>query len=250
MSVALFVIALIFALEIFAGKPVGKFSLAVGGPVASVYTAVEHKLSFVAAFSSSKGSLIRENDRLTQELNNMQAQLLSFESLYKEHQELLSAYGRMPVFNPTVLGNVIAKPPQSPYDILVVDVGSKDGVGVGARVYGLGGQPIGRVSESANATAKLVLFSSNGEQTQAIVERTGATIVIVGTGGGNMEAEVSPDIDIVKNDRIILPEFNGAIVALVAEIDSRETSASKRVLFNAPTNIFNLRFVEIERLTK
>jgi len=250
LAVVIFVVGGVLVLEIFADRAVGRFSLSLGGPVASVYSVFENRIGFLARSLNTHGALVGENRRLVAELNNIKAKLLRFDSLYKEHQDLLSAYGRTAPSGPRVLGNITAKPPQSPYDVLVVDIGFKDGVSIGGRVYGLGGLPLGRVIEVTGSNAKLVMFSSDGEQTHAVVERTGATIILTGIGGGNMEAEVSPEIDIVDTDKMILPEFNGAIIAQVAEIESGKASASKRVLFSMPINIFSLRFVEVERLSQ
>ncbi|HLP43769.1 MAG TPA: rod shape-determining protein MreC [Candidatus Nanoarchaeia archaeon] len=230
---------------IFGGKFIEKFAMSTGGPVAAVYTSFKDEILFVRAFIGSRASLIEKNRRLENILAENQAKMIRFDSLFQEHQTLLEAYSRSPFAGSVVLANVIAKPPQSPYDILLVDVGSSSNISLGSRVYGLGGIPLGRIGETTDSQAKVVLFSSVGEDNQAIIERTGATVTLEGIGGGNMESEVGQDLDIVVGDKILLPQFNGALVATVVEVDKTATSAYKKVLYRTPINIFHLRFVEI-----
>jgi cell shape-determining protein MreC len=239
------VIAVALALLIWGGRSVEKFAMSVGGPIAAVYTSFKDEIVFMGAFMSSRSNLINENRKLENLLAENQAKMIRFDSLFQEHQALLEAYSRSPFAGSVVLGNVIAKPPQSPYDIVLVDAGSSSGVSLGSRVYGLGGIPLGRIGETTESQAKVVLFSSVGEDNQAVIERTGATVAIKGVGGGNLESEVGQDLDIVAGDKILLPQFNGALVATVVEVDKTATSAYKKVLYRTPINIFHLRFVEI-----
>ncbi len=243
--IVLVLVAIAFAVRIFWGGSVDQTALSVGGPVASGYTGIKGKLVYITAMLGSRQSLIAENKELKDRLEENMAKLLRFDSLQKENQDLISAYGRSPFATSSVLGNVISKPPQSPYDVLVVDVGSRDGVAVGDRVNGIGGVPIGRVAEVSDATSKAVLFSSFGEKNEFIIARTGASISVIGKGGGNMEAALAQELDIVEGDDITLPQFGGTVVASVAAIDATVTAASKTALLRLPTNVFHLRWVEV-----
>src|SRR6185295_10209737 len=133
-----------------------------------------------------------------------------------------------------IIANVIAEPPQSPYDTIILDIGADSGIENGATVYALGDLPIGRVNEVSSRSAKVVLFSNSGEERQAIVERTNSVISVTGTGGGNMQATVSQDMDVTIDDKIVLPEFAGALIGQVVEVESVVTSAYKTILIRAP----------------
>ncbi len=239
------VILIAFSALIFAGRAVSRIAMNTGGPIASVFTSFKKQLAFAGAFMSSRTSLIRENRKLQDTLLETQDKLIRFDTLYQEHQDLLQAYNRSSYVGSVVLGNVISKPPQSPYDLILVDVGSKSGISLGSRVYGLGGIPLGRVGETTDSQAKIILFSSVGEENQAVLERTGVSVVLKGVGGGNMESEVGQDMDIIPGDKVLLPQFNAALIATVIEVDKTPTSAFKKVLYRTPVNIFHMRFVEI-----
>mgnify|MGYP001570881941 FL=1 len=245
LAVAVLVVAGALSVPIFAGGLVSKIAMTVSRPFSSSFLALKNNLSFTANLIRSRGALVRENRELRADIEADQVKLLRLDAIFREHQDLLSAYGRSLFTKQATLGNIIAKPPQSPYDVLVVDIGSEQGIVSGNRVYGIGGIPIGRVDEVANTTSKIVMFSNVGEKNQVIAERTGLTLSIEGIGGGNLETQVAQDMDIMVGDLIILPQFGAAVVASVAAIDTSVASALKRVLFRVPVNVFNLRWVEI-----
>lgn len=233
------------SVPMFAGNFAGKVALSVGRPFLSSFLALKNNLRFMADFVRSREALVGENEKLRADIETNLAKLLRFDALFREHQDLLLAYGRSSLVEQTTLGNVIARPPQSPYDVLIVDIGSEQGIVPGNLVYGIGGIPIGRVGEVTDTTSKVVMFSNVGEKNQVIVERTGLALSVEGIGGGNFETQVAHDTDIVVDDLIILPQFDAAVVASVAAIDANVTSALKQVLFRVPINVFNLRWVEI-----
>ncbi len=244
-AVAVAVIALVVGVKILFGAALDHAVLSVGGPIATVYVGVKNKIAFTGSFLRSRSALVEENGNLKNELEVSSVKLQRFDSVLNENRILLESYGRKTATTSSIFGNVIAKPPQSPYDVLIIDIGTENGVAVADAVYALGGIPIGRVDEVTGNTAKVIMFSSNGEETPAIHERTGATIILMGSGGGNLEAKIGQETNIEKKDAIVLPQFNGAVVATAVEVESTVTSASKRALFRIPINIFNLRYVEI-----
>lgn len=244
-AVVLGLVALFGLGQFFAGGALGRIALSAGGPFASAYTGLVDGVSFTTAVIKSRSNLVLENRRLRQEIEKNTSEQNRFETLEEEYKTLLEAYGRRPITGSVVLANVISKPPQSPYDVLIVDVGENVGIDVGAEVYGLGGIPIGLVHETVSGTSRVVLFSSVGEEHQATLNRTGATITLKGVGGGNIEAQAAQDLDVRVGDTVSLPVFGGAVVAEVVDIEHIETQASKTVLLKVPVNVFHTRFVEI-----
>ncbi len=248
-GIALIVIGLVVGIKLLAGSAIDRMAMSIGGPITSVYTGFKSKLSFAGSFLSSRSSLVEENKRLSTDLDIAQNKLLRFDSVIQENRDILAAYHRTPFAGKAVLANITAKPPQSPYDVLLADIGSNDGIAKGDRVYAVGGIPLGRVDEVTGSTAKIVMFSSFGEQSQVIHERTGSTITLTGNGGGNLESDVAQEMDIEKDDAILLPQFDGAVVANVVDVESTVTGSTKKVLFRIPINIFHIRWVEIMKST-
>lgn len=229
----------------YAGRPLENFTLRIGGPVAKAYLGVKERVVLTMSFTQSRQHLSAVNRELREEVRGLESELVRLRSLEREYQSLLSQYYRPDSSHNSILANVISKPPQSFYDIIIVDAGFSNGVKIGDLAYGQGGLPVGTVSEVTGYFAKIVAFSSPGQLVQSTLERTGASLELVGSGGGNLESRVSQDFDIVPGDLAVLPGFGGRVVGEVVSVDSRVTSAFKQVYLRLPINIFNLRWLEI-----
>lgn len=244
-SITILLVAVIIVLKIFFGGMVEKTSLSIGGPISSGYLFMKNEIVYIGSLFRSRSALVKENHNLRAKIESDRVSVIRFNSLKTEYQNLITEFGRNSFVNQIILGNVISKPPKTPYDVIVSDVGIHDGAVIGSRVYGFGGIPLGRVGEVAEFSSKIILFSSPGETSQVILERTNSTLDIVGLGGGNMKSEVIQDLDVMVGDVILLPEFGGAIIGSVFEIETNVTSAFKTVYFKSEQNILNIRWVEI-----
>ena len=83
-----------------------------------------------------------------------------------------------------ILSAILAKPNQSPYDTLLIDAGSGQGIKTGDTVFALGDVPIGRVDVVYDNSAKVVLFSNPGEKTEAVIsgKNTARTVRLIRSG--------------------------------------------------------------------
>lgn len=203
------------------------------------------RTSHISGFFRTKNSLMTENDNLRDELGSLREKLIAYDALNSEHARLLAEHGRSTTTR-RILATVLSRPPQSPYDVLILDVGSRDNVSVGDVIYGSGGIAMGVVSETSGRTSKVDLFSKTGLETQAIIERTGLAITLRGIGGGSFEVQVPQEADIMRGDTVIIPTLETVIIGEVVEVESVVTSAFKRILIQAPINISYIRFVFVE----
>lgn len=142
-----------------------------------------------------------------------------------------------------VVATVLTYPPQTPYDVIIIDAGSNESITIGSQVLLPEGPILGIVSEVFPKSAKVKLFSANGEETNAVLERNNVPVTLVGVGGGNFRLAVPRDIAIEKGDRILSPDITARLLATVGEVSVRPTDSFKEVLAKSPTNIFTLRFV-------
>jgi len=142
-----------------------------------------------------------------------------------------------------VIAAVLTYPPQTPYDIIIIDAGSNDSVTVGSEVSLPEGPLLGKVTEVFSKSAKVKLFSSSGEETATILERNDVPVILVGSGGGNFRISLPRDIEVEIGDMILSADVSSRLLAIVADIDVKPTDALKEVIANSPTNIFSLRYV-------
>jgi|SRR3989344_448681 len=171
-------------------------------------------------------------------------EVLSISKEQTQENILLELVGRKQKSN-MVVAAVLTHPPQTPYDVIIIDAGSNESITIGSEVSLPEGPILGVVSEVFSKRAKVKLFSASGEETNAILERNNVPIILVGTGGGNFRLTLPRDIAIEKGDRILSPDITSRLLATVGEVSVRPTDSFKEVLAKGPTNIFALRFVFI-----
>ncbi len=196
-------------------------------------------------FFRSHNALITENKRLKEENDTLRSTLLGLDTLKSEHEKLLADFGRSTI-EKKVLASVLVRPPQTPYDTLILDVGSDNGIIPGNIFYSMSGFALGTINDVTKRTSKAILFSSTDVEVEGLVERSGFPINLRGKGGGIFEVQAPQDADILKDDVVIMPTLRGSIIGFVADIESSVTSAFRRVLVQIPINVSHLRFVQVE----
>ncbi|MDP3763825.1 MAG: rod shape-determining protein MreC [bacterium] len=161
-----------------------------------------------------------------------------------QENKLLELLGRKQNTN-VIVAAVLTHPPQTPYDVIIIDAGSNDSVTMGSEVSLPEGPILGVVYEVFSRKARVKLFSAAGEETDAVLERGDAPVTLIGLGGGNFKLILPRDVVVEKEDRILSADISSRLLAVVEEIDIRSTDSFKEVLAKSPTNIFAIRFVFI-----
>lgn len=197
-----------------------------------------------ASYLSSKNALYSENADLREQLDEAQLELLN-QGVYKnENEKLKEILGRKTNAS-LLLAQILAKPNRSPYDIIVVDVGSNDGVLEGQEVFAKGNIPIGNVAEVTNKNARIKLYSTPGTKTLATLEGTEIDIDLEGTGSGGFEITLPKDVDVHIGQAILNKNIHSRTIALVEGIVSTDRDSFKKVLAKSPVNIQELSWVQI-----
>ena len=220
------------------------------GPVAALLMPFERGGSFVRSGLWNvfgpfrlKSLLQKENEMLRRSLAAQSLELLSHRNTVRENDELKAMLGRS-VGKQTVVAAVLAKPPVSPYDTLLIDAGEKQGVSLGNDVR-VSTFRIGRVEAVFPHEAKVVLLSAPGETTTVFLGEARVQATAVGRGGGNFETEVPRDVALAVGDPVLLPGIEHAMLGAIDEIQVRPTDSLQKVLFRLPVNFFQLDLVEV-----
>jgi cell shape-determining protein MreC len=211
-------------------------------PIWKAENKVMSSLRNSATFFTSQKSLVAENDMLKERLYFLEREMISLSNERIQEEVLFDLLGRKER-SEEVVASVLSRPSQTPYDVIIIDVGSNDSISVGSQVSLPEGPILGLVSEVFPASAKVKLFSANGEETNAILERNQLPVTLIGTGGGNFKMALPRDVEIKKEDRILFADIFSRPVATVGEIVNNPTDSFIEVLAKSPTNIFTLRFV-------
>lgn len=146
-----------------------------------------------------------------------------------------------------IVAGVMVRPPVAPYDVLIVDQGTVSGVQVGALAYGVGGTPIGEVTEVSAQTARVTLYSTRGSVQQAWAGASRAPIELSGMGSGAFEATSPRDASVVVGDTVYLAGGGALPIGTVVAIDDNSSSPNITLYVRPYTNPFSLPWVTIAR---
>ncbi|OGI65448.1 hypothetical protein A3H53_03460 [Candidatus Nomurabacteria bacterium RIFCSPLOWO2_02_FULL_40_10] len=215
-------------------------------PVLVLGNSIGEKFENFRSFFAFKNSLYSENKSLKSKLEENSAMLANYNSVLVENVSLKEILGRKEARNNLILSAILAKPNQSPYDTLVIDAGTKQGLRAGDIVFAFGNVPVGRVSDVYPSSSKVILFSNAGEKTQTAVGEKKVFMEVAGRGGGNFEMIVPRDFTIVKGDVALLPGIFPYVLGVVEIIISDPRDPFIKALLVSPVNIQELKFVEVE----
>ena len=205
------------------------------------------KFKNLGAYFSSKNSLYQENQNLHAELTANETQMINYNSIVAENVSLKDILSRKTDKVNFILGAILSKPNQSPYDTLIIDAGINDGVRTGNMVFASGDVPIGKVDAVYMNSSKIILFSSAGEKTEGVVGSKNVFMELVGRGGGNFEMIMPKDFTLQSGDQVLLPGINPYVLATVEKVISDPRDPFTKALLRTPVNIEELKFVEILR---
>jgi cell shape-determining protein MreC len=183
-----------------------------------------------------------ENMALKEKLSSLETEVMSLSKDRDEKDILLGLLGRRQDSR-MLVASVLAHPPQTLYDVIIIDAGLNDSVSLGSEVFLPEGPILGKVSEVFGKYAKVKLFSTAREETSAVLERGSVPVTLVGVGAGNFKLTVPRDVEVERGDRILSAGVFSRLLAVVGEVNVNSTDSFKEVLASTPTNIFALRFI-------
>lgn len=193
--------------------------------------------SFLASFGD-----VSELSARNEELLKENAALASENQMLRQNSAQVSALLDATKASGVVAG-VVARPPESPYDTLVLAAGAKSGVTVGMEAFGAGGVPIGMVSSVLDDFSRVTLFSAPGAITNGWVGRMSVPLIIKGAGAGTMNASVAHDAGIVVGDIVFAPGPGQLPIGSIVRVDSDPLSPSVTLRIMPAENPFSIAWV-------
>ncbi|CAN5728651.1 hypothetical protein BH11PAT2_BH11PAT2_06780 [soil metagenome] len=214
------------------GQPAWKAGSTLTAAVSSAFP-----FASTAKLAGERDALASDNAALTNQNAALTAQV----------QSLTQLLGTRTTPGEGILASVLARPPVAPYDVLVVDQGSSDGVVTAAKVFGSGGTPIGSVTEVTTHTAHITLYSATGTRTDGWVGATHIPVTLTGTGAGGFETSVLKEAGVQVGDIVMLPGNGGTPIGTITKIQSDPSSPTVVLDMRPYTNPFSLTWVTIAR---
>ena len=213
-------------------------------PVAFVRDGFVRAGLFVSSGFRGSRALSVENDALRAQVADMQQKVADRDALYQENLTLKQQYSRedFDVSHP-VLAGIVARPPQLPYDALIIDAGADHGLKIGNAVS-VGSGVIGTIVEVYPHNARVQLFSSAGRETPGMLD--GAFVTAEGQGSGAMMIRLPTGVSAAIGDPVVLTGISGGVFGIVTRIETSASSALKSVYLRAPADLFAIAFVMVD----
>ncbi len=238
--------------------PLQNLSLTIAAPMENGLRDVADPISGFFRGIFNRGDLVRENERLREELERLQTETAATEDAQRRLQELEEALGvkeNRPddVF---VVADVIAQDPSGFKRALAIDRGSKDGLDEGMVVLSKSGSLVGVVSLVYEEFAWLRLISDPNNAVNIAVltggeEGSEARGVAVGDLRSRLSLEMLPtEAQIQEGDLVITSGLGGnyprtLLLGSVTSVEEKPQALSKRATMEPAADLSSLDTVLI-----
>jgi len=213
--------------------------------VTPLWQAQNFTSDYLAVAVSSKKELWKQNELLRAEVERLTLRASVEGNVRDENEKLKDMLGRKPVEAKFVLAAILAKPNVTPYDTLIIDRGSADGIALDMRVFVGGDVLVGEVESVEEHTARVILYSAPGIISQVVYGNTGRFFNARGQGNGTFEVDVARDIEVAEGDMFFYPGYDNTPLGVAKKVDFDARDSFKQVLMKSPVNIQEERWVEV-----
>ncbi len=205
--------------------------------------ALAEKSHFILSSFGDTAALTLHNEQL----RNENAALANENQALLAKELTLSALLNSPVSErrntSKILAGVVARPPESPYDTLVLAAGTNAGVTLGQEAFGAGGVPIGMVSSVLADYSRVTLFSAPNTIMYGWVGRENLPLTIRGAGAGAMSASLARSANIAVGDTVFAPGPGALPIGSVTRIDNDPTAPGVVLRITPALNLFSITWV-------
>ena len=165
-------------------------------------------------------------------------------------EALFDSSGEEEGMNTGILAGVIARPPESPYDTLLLAKGSTAGVTVGMGAFGAGNVPVGIVSSVAADFSRITLFSSPGMHISGWAGEANTPVTVIGKGGGAFDASLARFADVAVGDSVFGPGPGMLPIGEIVRIDNDPAAPSMMLRIRPVLNPFSITWVVLKNIGK
>lgn len=183
-----------------------------------------------------KKMLSGENKALREKIMGLETKIVLLEILEKENAMLKAALSQEEK-REFILASIISRPPVNPYDMLIIDAGSSNGVKQGMPVTAFGNVLLGYATDVFEDISKVKLISSFNEETNIILGSSGISAIAVGTGGENFKITLPRQLKIEAGEKVLTLGTQPYLIGFVEKIESQVTDPYQKIIFRFPMNI-------------
>ncbi len=204
---------------------------------------METSSATVPVFVRSRTELLRYTQSLEQEVASNQGIAATLAYITAENTELRNLLSASS--SPQIVAGVLARPPYTPYDTVVLDKGSDDGIVEYAPVYHGKGVALGYVHAVFPHMSYVTLFSSPGVESTVYIFGANLFTTAYGEGGGVVHLSVPQGIPLTKGDAVVLPGLHTGTLGTVDEIQSIATEPEQHAYVTLGVPLQSIRIVSV-----
>lgn len=220
--------------------------------VSIVFYPINAAQSWFYESSASLPQYLRDRSELVEEMQLLEQKVLeqggaehTVSLLKRENEELRALLADDE--SDRILAGVIARPNQLPYDVILLDQGTDDGVVEGAPVYIGNNTVIGYIHRTTARSSQVTLVTSPGFRSTVFVFGPDIYTTAVGQGGGLVRIGVPQGIDLNEGDLVVLPSVTSGVYGEVEYIESASTQPEQYGFVAPSIPLHSLRLVSIGR---
>ena len=214
-------------------------------PIVATENWLSKSTSAVPSFFRDRSNLIERRRELEQDILELQAAKEESRWLARENDELRRLLGGQA--DERIAAGIIGRPTELPYDVLILDQGSRDGVSENAAVYVGPNQAIGFVAAVYERTSVVALVSSPGFESTVYIYGPNIYTTAVGLGGGTLRVNVPQGILLAAGDLVVMPSFRGGLYGAISVVESAPTRPEQFGYLSMEVPLQSLRFVTVSK---
>src|SRR3989338_860982 len=190
-------------------------------PLSSLGAWYETSSHALPTYFRDRNTLRAERDALQEIVKRAEAERAQYTEMQRENALLRKLAASE---SQSLLAGVLAAPPFVPYDLLVIDRGSDEGIAEGMYTYDEEGRALGRIRTVYADRAIVQLFSSPSARTTVYVPSVRLFASAEGMGGGVLRVRIPQDITLEVGSRVVLPGITSSRIGEVTSLEAEPTS--------------------------
>jgi cell shape-determining protein MreC len=214
-------------------------------PVVATEDWLRHSGAALPSYLRDRGTLVAEQQALQAALHDQQEALAAARTLQDENASLRALLSATE--EERIAAGVIGRPTALPYDVLLIDVGERDGVVAGAPVFVGERQVLGFVAAAFFDTAVVTLVTTPGVQSTVYIYGPDIYTTAEGVGGGTLRVSVPQGVPLAVGDRVVLPSVTAGLYGTVQVVESVATRPEQFGYVSPLVPLQQLRLVSVGR---
>ena len=239
-KIILAILAVFFLVLFLGGNQVKNSFQILNVPINNVISFIKSPFVGFWGYFQAKNYLISKNFELDKENKILKMELLTTEVLRKENEQLKQNLEYKELNPEKNLVKILNKPPVSPFDTIVVNLGGAE-IAPNQKVL-YKNIVIGYVEQVFSQTALVRLYSSPEQKINVSLGEN--DFEAKGQGSGKFKIDLPKDYEIATYDKVY---FGEDLIGQINGIEINETSNFKEVYFSYPFSFSDIDWVFVSK---